>query len=300
MVLGDAELFALEDAATDAVDQETLRKPIEVPVPVKVRRYVERIFAKHDKDLDEVLAPDEWSGMCGYPILIAGSAEKTITKKQLTQYVAGYGYRRKIRLLFSPMKLESFRPTLLHPSEAISNGSLAPVNGSANATTSKNSNRTKPFYVPAKHLPNGLPNWFFTRDSNGDGQLSFSEFAVEGTQNRMREFKKFDTNHDGILSPRDLVKTIPKKPVAKKATKSGVAKPGAKKPTTPEPVPAKPVPANIKPVPTKPVPAYIKPVPEKKPEPTATPKAEKKASEEKPKPKKSGTNRRQGRRGNRR
>lgn len=223
----------------------------ETPVPAKVRRYVERIFEKYDKDLDGVLAPDEWLDMHGYPILIAGSVEETITKERLLDYLVAYGHRRRIRLLFSPMKLDSFAPTLLHPSEAGSHDASSMTNHSANHNANhpqqKASGGGKRFYVPVGHLPGGLPSWFFTRDTNGDGQLSLPEFAVDGTQSSMSEFDKLDTNDDGVLSPRDLVKSVPKKRAVKELV--------SKEPAVREPVPkesSSPKPATENPIPKKP------------------------------------------------
>lgn len=235
-----AELFAwntTENTTTsDNPEQTSPENFAEAPVPAKVRRYVDQIFQKYDKDLDEILAPDEWLGMRGYPILIAGSAEEVISKERLTQYVATYGYRRKVRLLFSPLKLESTGPTLLHPSEESTNGSSSASSNTPNslATTppqkeTLEGGEEKQFHVPTNCLPAGLPSWFLTRDTNGDGQLSLLEFAADGTQTSMNEFAKLDVDGDGILSPRDLVKIVPKKPASSKPATT-------ESPVSPEPV----------------------------------------------------------------
>ena len=248
--VSDSEMIPedTQQAAPDAV--------MESPVPAKVYRYVERIFQKYDKDLDGVLAPDEWLGMRGYPILIAGSAEETITKDRMTDYVAAFGYRRRIRLLFTPMKLESPAPTLLHPSENGSSDTSNTGNETANQLPKEAPGGGKQFYVPNSHLPSGLPSWFFARDANGDGQLSLPEFAIDGTQSSMSEFDKLDIDHDGILSPRDLVKIAPKKPTPPKI-----------KPATPSPKPVQPQPETESPAAPEP---ETNPAPDTKPQPAVS------------------------------
>jgi hypothetical protein len=56
------------------------------------------------------------------------------------------------------------------------------------------------FFVPPMRLPQGVPPWFVTRDLDGDGQLTLSEFAPHPTQADIEEFNRYDSNHDGVIT----------------------------------------------------------------------------------------------------
>jgi hypothetical protein len=51
------------------------------------------------------------------------------------------------------------------------------VGGSQTGKDDKNKRRTYRFTPPAERLPTGLPSWFKSRDANGDGQVSMSEYS---------------------------------------------------------------------------------------------------------------------------
>ena len=62
-----------------------------------------------------------------------------------------------------------------------------------------------------------MPEWFTRRDTNGDGQLSLSEFAPNPTQADLEEFARYDRNGDGFITAQECLDALrPAKPPAKK------------------------------------------------------------------------------------
>lgn len=70
------------------------------------------------------------------------------------------------------------------------------------AAASKRS--SKKFHVADAALPGGLPDWFFDRDGDGDGQLTLGEFAPDGSQAQRDAFKRQDSDGDGVLTPEEI------------------------------------------------------------------------------------------------
>jgi EF hand len=69
----------------------------------------------------------------------------------------------------------------------------------------KNNRRSYRFTPPADRLPKGLPS-FFSRDANGDGQVSMHEYGRTWSSRMVAEFRRYDLNDDGIITPKEAVK----------------------------------------------------------------------------------------------
>jgi hypothetical protein len=93
---------------------------------------------------------------------------------------------------------------------AASRAATASVSGPAPANVTK-SQSTSPrkairFLTPHERLPKELPDWFKTRDADGDGQISMAEFAADWTPAKVAEFLRLDLNNDGIITPDEFLK----------------------------------------------------------------------------------------------
>ncbi len=55
------------------------------------------------------------------------------------------------------------------------------------------------YYVPRRRLA-GMPEWFQTRDANGDGQISLAEYSARPTQATIARFRRYDRNKDGVIT----------------------------------------------------------------------------------------------------
>jgi hypothetical protein len=62
------------------------------------------------------------------------------------------------------------------------------------------------FSRAADKLPTGLPSWFKSRDTNGDGQVSMSEYSRTMSESTVAEFRRYDSNDDGIITAKEAAK----------------------------------------------------------------------------------------------
>lgn len=78
---------------------------------------------------------------------------------------------------------------------------------------------------PYEHLPAGVPDWFFQRDSDRDGQLSMVEYAHTQTWNTgiAAEFEFLDLSGDGVITIAECFAVL-KKVDEEKAEKLDAAK----------------------------------------------------------------------------
>jgi hypothetical protein len=75
--------------------------------------------------------------------------------------------------------------------------------GSAASSKEGEKRRTYRFTRPADHLPTNLPSWFKSRDANGDGQVSMSEYSRSWSSSMVSEFRRYDVNDDGIITAKE-------------------------------------------------------------------------------------------------
>jgi hypothetical protein len=79
------------------------------------------------------------------------------------------------------------------------------------ATSSAPAAKAKRFLTATERLPADLPGWFKQYDTNGDGQVSMSEYSTTWTEGKVAEFAKYDTDHDGFITPQECLKVEKKK-----------------------------------------------------------------------------------------
>ena len=60
--------------------------------------------------------------------------------------------------------------------------------------------------APVERLPEGLPDWFYRNDADGDGQISMAEFSASWTEAVLQEFFQFDLNQDGLTTPEEALR----------------------------------------------------------------------------------------------
>lgn len=59
-----------------------------------------------------------------------------------------------------------------------------------------------------ERLPEGLPEWFGRNDINRDGQVAMSEYSSSWSAATVRDFRQFDLNNDGIITPTETLRAI--------------------------------------------------------------------------------------------
>jgi hypothetical protein len=182
------------------------------PVPVKVYRYAGHLVEKYDSDGDGRLQPEEWRKMDGNPAAADRDGDGLIAVEELARYIADYGAVRRIRLMPSAAEAAERSPSLLSDGLAAGRSGQTVArspDGSGNdpAETSAIDASGLPsqrrFAVNPSRLPPGLPAWFLRLDSDGDGQLTQSEFAPTGSPAALQEFDTYDHNGDGIVTAKE-------------------------------------------------------------------------------------------------
>lgn len=186
------------------------------PVPVKVLRYAGHLVEKYDADGDGRLQPEEWRKMDGDPAAADRDGDGLIGVEELARYIADYGAVRRIRLMPSAAEAAERSPSLL--SEGLAASGPAGRSGQTVAKSpdgpgddpaaipsidSPGVMSQRRFTVNPSRLPPGLPAWFLRLDSDGDGQLTQSEFAPTGSPSALQEFDTYDHNGDGIITAKE-------------------------------------------------------------------------------------------------
>jgi Ca2+-binding EF-hand superfamily protein len=67
--------------------------------------------------------------------------------------------------------------------------------------------RTYRFTPAAERMPTEVAATFKSRDVDGDGQVSMSEFSRSWSQRTVDDFRRYDLNNDGIITPQEAIKS---------------------------------------------------------------------------------------------
>ena len=59
-----------------------------------------------------------------------------------------------------------------------------------------------------ERLPKGLPDWFYEKDLDKNGQVTMAEYCSPWSEDAAREFAKWDLNNDGIITPAEALKVL--------------------------------------------------------------------------------------------
>ncbi len=162
----------------------------------KVIRYAQRLMAQYDRDQSGDLIATEWVAMRGQPEILDSNRDGKVSLAEMIGHITAYSQSR--RLGGDAETVGTLQP-LAKQSAAVQgeqNGGEAGI-----TKTGRSAQVAKPYYIPARLLPDGLPGWFTERDLNGDGQLSIAEYAPTRGRTTVATFNRLDTDHDGLLTP---------------------------------------------------------------------------------------------------
>jgi len=213
------------------------------PVSAKVVRYCEQLLEKYDTNHDGILQADEWAAMHGNPAAIDLDRDGNIAVEDLALHVARYGYTKRMKVSSPSPRIASmiadamsstFDPAAPDPQALDEFGELngeeetdplAP-RSALDKSVSRTSRYNQRFHIPPSRLQ-GLPDWFVARDSDGDGQLTLSEFAPNASPTDILEFNRLDTDRDGVLTMREVQRSG--RSTSSTGAAKGLATPGSSK-----------------------------------------------------------------------
>jgi Ca2+-binding EF-hand superfamily protein len=158
----------------------------------KFARYAESLVKRYDKNGNGTLEKEEWASMSGEPRKADTDGDGKITLEELTNQLASYSQASPSSSGSSGSSREGSDQ---RRDDSSNRGSLAMASGG----------RPMRFLTPTERLPSGLPGWFSQSDRDGDGQVMMSEYASSWTDEKIKEFNRYDLNADGAITPSECL-----------------------------------------------------------------------------------------------
>jgi hypothetical protein len=168
------------------------------PLDEKIRQYAQSLVQKYDTNKNGVLERDEWKNMSGDWQAAAANSDGILTVDAIATYLMS----------------RSKRSGSASAGSAAAGGTPSTWKSySAGATSGRAGaaellHKGVRFLTPAERLPKGLPAWFIAKDTNGDGQISMSEFSQSWTEATAKEFMSYDLNGDGVITAEEVLAKI--------------------------------------------------------------------------------------------
>ncbi len=173
----------------------------------KVRRYAEGLIKQYDKNKNGVLDRDEWDRLRDRYGKADTNRDGALTLSEVTVHISNYS---KSRSSSSSSSSSSSRSSYYRSSsskddkdkDSSSSRSRWSWRRSSDDKDKKDDDpKTYRFKSPVERLPKGLPSWWERADEDQDGQVKMSEFTSSWTYEKVEEFKQYDTNLDGVITP---------------------------------------------------------------------------------------------------
>jgi Ca2+-binding EF-hand superfamily protein len=165
----------------------------------KTKRYAEALMRQYDSNKNGVLEKDEWENMRGDWSPADANRDTRLSIQEITNKLAGFGGASKTS---SSKSTESSKPTESRYKSGRSRYSSSRNSSKSSSSSEKKSYR---FKTVAERLPKDLPDWFKRNDVNQDGQIMMSEYSTAWSELKVREFRKYDLNDDGVITPQEYV-----------------------------------------------------------------------------------------------
>lgn len=151
----------------------------------KMARYAESIMRRYDRNRNGYLDKEEWKSMSGSPEKSDKNKDGKISRSELEAGLEAYAKARssssgsdKSRSGSSRSKSKSGSPGSLEHRFLTTDERLAELGVDASSS-------------------------FVRSDKNRDGQLQMAEFAYSWSQDKLDEFKDYDLNGDGVITPQE-------------------------------------------------------------------------------------------------
>jgi Ca2+-binding EF-hand superfamily protein len=161
----------------------------------KLEEAAKSLMARYDANNNGVIDQDEVKRLGGYYQNADTNGDTMISREELVDRSAAYaksdGAASSSASAGSSSAANKPTPT------------AAPA-GESYRVTAEGGEGTQRGYRPRsdiQRLPKGLPDWFTRNDGDGDGQIAMAEFAAAWTDAKLAEFRKYDADSDGVITP---------------------------------------------------------------------------------------------------
>ena len=151
-----------------------------------MRKHARSMLSRFDRNHNHILERNEWDGMPGNPNETDRNHDGKIT-------VAELSYR------------PSLRDRLQRGGGSMEGEGRDSDRNAGDSSANERRRASYRFLMAHERLPKGLPNWFVDRDTDLDGQVSMKEFAQDWTDSVAYEYLKYDTNNDGMITPKECL-----------------------------------------------------------------------------------------------
>jgi Ca2+-binding EF-hand superfamily protein len=151
----------------------------------RLRKWISDLIVKHDKSGNKILEGDELKSLGQSAREADVNTDGKITHDELFQYYA------------SKTKVASSGTSAPQPTVQTKIESKAPSKNLAKRKIAKSGRKSYRF----KTAKERLQSWrFASKDANGDGQVSMSEYARSWTDRMAAEFERYDQDNDGMIT----------------------------------------------------------------------------------------------------
>lgn len=154
----------------------------------------------YDQNSNGSLEPSEWSRIGGDWHETDSDLDGVLSPEELSSRFLAYG------------QSASAPETCATPPEAIDSAADSPRRsalGQHRPKTEEPSRRRRSYRrrTPHERLPAGIPDWYIEKDADRDGQIMMAEFARTWDDEKLAAFQRFDSNDDGVITPRECLAT---------------------------------------------------------------------------------------------
>jgi hypothetical protein len=90
------------------------------------------------------------------------------------------------------------------PDSALRTPDVAPTLASPNRSPEPRPGHHRFLYFAYERIVAGMPPWFIEKDRDKDGQVMMYEYADEWTDAKVGDYRQYDLNDDGIITPAEI------------------------------------------------------------------------------------------------
>lgn len=154
----------------------------------KIQRWAEALIRQYDRNKNGKIDRDEMHAVKDEYKKADRNRDGVITREEMTAGLVEYSRRRS------------------GSSSSNSDGR----GGSASGPNPWADRKSYRFLSPLERLPEGMPDWFLSKDANADGQIAMAEYATDWSTpqvaaSNVAQFGRFDLNRDGMITPKECL-----------------------------------------------------------------------------------------------